>query len=96
MEVTDVANVGDVHESCRTMVDGLARYADKDDRDLMEAAWEIVSAVRNLDRASRSRAESYLVDEGIQSARANLKSQYDRLIRKLAEETGDRTAATDR
>ena len=84
-----VAKVGEVYESCRTRVEGLDRYAEREDKDLVDEAREVAISIRNLDRVSRSRSDDYSVNLAVQTARSNLTALYDALIQKLADEIGD-------
>lgn len=52
-------NLGDIYDSCRSAVDNLERYVEKNDRPLIADARETVIAVRTLDRASRTRNNAY-------------------------------------
>jgi hypothetical protein len=88
-ESKELGNVGGTYESCRSMVDGLERYAEKGDRDLLSQSLEVVTAIRTLDRASRSRGETYIVMGVVKSAHANLIGLYTPLVATLAVESGE-------
>lgn len=52
-------NLGSVYETCRTALDGLQRYAGKDERALLSQAQDLVAAVRTMDRVSRTKTGIY-------------------------------------
>lgn len=52
-------NLATTYEKCRTALDGLERYGQKDERTLLSQAQELVASVRALDRANRLRSGSY-------------------------------------
>jgi hypothetical protein len=68
-EIPADKKIGETYDLCRSQVDGLQRYAEKNDLPLVEQAREVLICLRNLDRATRARGESYIVSENIRSAR---------------------------
>ena len=81
-DASNLAKLGETYESCRTRVDAMERYAEKNDKVLVDHAREVVIAIRNLDRATRTRGESYVVTHAVQTAHSDLK----RLARAFSEE----------
>ncbi len=88
----EAARLGETYDSCRTKVDGLERYAEKSDRELVEQARELAVALRSLDKAARSRGEGYVVMVAMQNARENLMRLHKELIQRLVGEVGDEPA----
>jgi hypothetical protein len=79
---TDNDSLGEIYDLCRSRVDGLQRYAEKSELPLVERGREVVVALRNLDRASRARGESYIISENVRSLRNTLR----RMAREYEEE----------
>lgn len=52
-------NLGSVYETCRTALDGLQRYAGKDERVLLSQAQDLVATIRTMDRVSRTKTGTY-------------------------------------
>ena len=88
----EMLKVAGTYSSCRPRLDGLDRYIDKNDRDLLEQARELTVALRGLDRAARPKSDEYNVWDSVQSAGANLKKLHAAMIEKLARETNDLAA----
>lgn len=76
--------VGQTYDACRDAVEGLERYAEKEDRDLLEQGRELVASIRALERASRSRSEEYSVMDFVYSAHRALMQNYTRVVVDLA------------
>lgn len=85
----ELTRVGAVHDQCRTGVDAMQRYTEKADQALLDKALELVTAVRNLDRATRARGENYVVMEGVRSARRELGRLYQVFREATLEATGE-------
>jgi hypothetical protein len=83
------SRIGQTYEICRTRVDALERYADKNDRVLVDHARDLVIAIRNLDRANRTRGESYDVLPAVRAARAELNRLANQYNAELAAAAGD-------
>lgn len=82
-----LAKVGAIYDQCRAAVDAMQRYTEKNDQPLFDKALGVVIALRNVDRATRARGESYVVLEGVMAARREL----SRLYREFAETAGEAT-----
>ncbi len=67
-EDKDIAELGVTYETCRSRVDGLSRYVDKSDRELLTLVQEMVSKLRPLERAAKSRGYSYDVADAVATA----------------------------
>jgi hypothetical protein len=85
----EIAKLGQTYETCRSQVEAFERYADKADRPLIERAKELTAAIRNLDRATRTRGESYLVESAVYTARGQLTRLAKAVNEELATETGE-------
>lgn len=96
LKSADLPKFGETYELCRTRVDALERYAEKNDRPLIEKAREVVIGVRNIDRATRTRGEDYVVTQAIQKARSEFKLLSKPFNEELAIAIGDATAEKDR
>jgi type VI protein secretion system component VasF len=96
MKSSDMPKLSETYENCRTRVDALERYAEKNDRPLIEMARELVIAVRNLDRASRTRGEDYTVQQAVQKAASELKLLARTTNEDLAVAAGDAPSEKDR
>lgn len=85
----DTERFNTTYETCRTQVDGLFRFADKGDRDLVSMVQGTVTAIRTLDRAAKSRGYTYEVQEGVASAQTALLRSHKAVAEELAREAGD-------
>jgi hypothetical protein len=95
-EIEETSKIGQTYELCRARVDGLERYAEKSDRSLLDHARELVIAIRNLDRATRTRGESYVVAQAVRTARADLQRMAKEFNDELAGATGELQAPAER
>jgi hypothetical protein len=95
LELPEVARLGNPSELCRTQVDRLARYAEKNDRPLLARVQEMVIGIRTLDRAVRARGESYEVQALILSSYAALRRSYQAVAEELATELGEALPVPD-
>jgi hypothetical protein len=85
----EISKLGQTYDACRSKVDALERYADKADRPLIERARELTTAIRNVERATRTRGESYLVEDAVRSAHGQLIRLARTMNDELATETGE-------
>lgn len=83
------AKIGQTFDDCRTRVDGLERYAEKNDRVLVEHVREMIGVIRNLEKATRSRGDSYEVQEALITAQADLAIAHKEVFTELAAAAGD-------
>jgi hypothetical protein len=85
----EVERLRETYDICRAAVDGLERYAEKSDQELLGQVRDLVIELRSLDKAARSRGESYEVAAAMQSAHTSLVESYKEVIGLLATEVGD-------
>lgn len=95
-DIEETSKIGQTYELCRSRVDGLERYAEKNDRSLLDHARELVIAIRNLDRATRTRGENYVVAQAVRTARADLQRMAKEFNDELAGATGELQAPAER
>lgn len=84
-----LARIGPMYEQCRAALEPLQRYAAKPDQELLDQATEVTQAIREVDRATRSRGESWTVVEAVLKARRNLKRLYETFSDTIATEIGE-------
>lgn len=85
----EISKLGQTYETCRSKVDALERYAEKTDKPLIERARELTAAIRNVERATRTRGESYLVEDAMRTAQGQLVRLARTVRDELATETGE-------
>ena len=86
----DSSQIEGIFEGCRKRLDPLERYVDTQDREFFGEARDLLTAVRTLARALRTRDnfdDSY--PHPAQQANDSLKAQYAKLRAKLTETAGD-------
>lgn len=88
LSASQLAKIGAINDQCRAAVDGMQRYTEKSDQALFDKALEVVTALRNVDRATRARGESYQVMAGVMAARRELGRLYREFSELAAEATG--------
>ena len=94
LEIPKTGQMGQTYELCRSRVEALERYAEKNDRELIERAREVVVAIRTLDKAARSRGEDFMVTSSVQSAKVDVSRLYRALMLDLARATGETPGQT--
>jgi hypothetical protein len=92
----NLAQAGKLRDDCREKIDGLLKLADKADRELVEKAQNLTDLIRNLDRASKTRGEEYLVLAAVMSAQRALSQEFTTLDESLAEEAGEKSKRQNR
>jgi len=80
-----IEKITQTFETCRSQVERLDRYVAKEDRDLFVRVKEMVSGIRTLERAARSRGEYYVVIEEVVAARNLLVRAHQGVSEALAE-----------
>jgi hypothetical protein len=95
LEPSELIKLGDTSEVCRTQVDSLARYTTKEDRPLFDQVQNLVIGLRTLDRAARSRGDSYEVHSAVISAYSALMISHEEVAAELANLTGDSASSPD-
>ena len=85
----DLARFTPTMDACRSRVDALERYADKNDHDLVDRTRRFVSAIRVLDKAARTRAASNVVTAAVHTATGEFVNLHKQLAELLARESGE-------
>lgn len=85
----DIGKFDEIYDLCRTRLDSLDRYVEKNDIELMDRTRKVNIAVRSLYRANRARGEYYAVSAGVRSACRDLIQIHTQLITDLAREAGE-------
>jgi hypothetical protein len=89
LEPAELQKLGATSDLCRSQVDRLARYTAKDDRELLGRVEDMVIGIRTLDRASRTRSDSYDIRSSVISAHSALVASYRDVAEELANLIGD-------
>jgi hypothetical protein len=89
LDASDISKLSQVFESCRAALSQLERYAAKNDAPLLIEATDLVNLVRNLEKATRTRGEDYVVKTAVTTARADLARSAKQFADKLAAEIGE-------
>lgn len=79
----EAGTIGTTYETCRSAVDGLFRYTDKGDRDLLSSVQELVAKLRPLDRAISKGRNYYETVDPIQAAQTAVVSAYAQVSQQL-------------
>ena len=74
---------------CRSRIDALERYADKNDRELVERTRKDLSSIRSLDKAVRTRGASYQVTAAIHTACGEFLNTHKQLSEHLTHVAGE-------
>ena len=86
---TEIAKIGTTFEICRDQVADLLRHTEKNDRELVERVEDMVAMIRLLDRAAKTRGETYEVQSAMIRAQAELSRKYAEITAELARESGE-------
>lgn len=90
IDFSELGRINNSGEICKTQVDRLVRYADKDGRILLERVQDMVNGIRALDRAARARGDDYYDPQsGLFSAHVTLRAAYQSVAADLAAAAGD-------
>jgi hypothetical protein len=79
----DAARIGPTYETCRSAVDGLFRYTEKGDRDLLTAVQELVAKLRPLDRVAGKERSYYDTVDPVQVAQSAIVTAYTHVSEQL-------------
>jgi len=79
----DAARIGPTYETCRSAVDGLFRYTEKGDRDLLTSVQELVAKLRPLDRVAGKERSYYDSVDPVQVAQSAIVSTYAQVSQQL-------------
>ena len=85
----ELERLGSTYDLCREQVDRLIRYASKDDRLLLDSVVDMVTGIRTMDRAARTRGENYDMQSAILIAYTKLINAYQAISGDLANATGE-------
>lgn len=85
----EISKFSQTRDLCRTRVDGLEHHAEKNDRELLDSTRKVIDAIRNLEKATRTRGYTSVVSEAIRSACGELISLHKQLGKELAREIGE-------
>ncbi len=72
------------YDTCHAQVDRLVRYTEKNDRELVAHVQDMITTIRSLDRAVRTRGESYVTEGAIYNAYTAMTRAHARLVEELA------------
>ena len=86
LEVSEIDQIGKLHDALRKRLDELAGMSVKTDHDLIESTRALILPLRDIERAARGRGEYYIKIGEIWQARSNLIRLYQKLERDLADE----------
>jgi hypothetical protein len=89
---TQFSKISTSYESSRLALDSLERYVEKDDREILERAGDLASAVRTLDRASRARSGEYDSITPFMQAHATLLRLHKQFTTDIALAAGEEAA----
>jgi hypothetical protein len=79
-------DLAQVFDDCRAGIDRVAKLADKEAQDLIEAAITAANTVRDLDRSARSKRGTYgQIDAAMRAKKSVLDREYDRFDQMVKE-----------
>jgi hypothetical protein len=85
----EIARIALKLDLCRSRIDGLERFVDKNDRELLGRTRKIIGAIRNLDKAIRVRGTTDTMGAAVRAACADFLGVRKQLGVLLAHEAGD-------
>ncbi len=85
----DLDRLGPTYELCRSQVDRLIRYASKEDRPLLDNVQSMVTGIRTIDRAARTRSDDYDQQYAIVLANNKLLEAYHAVVAEIAAASGE-------
>lgn len=85
----DLAKFIPTLDLCRSRVDALERYTDKNDRELIERTRKSVAAIRALDKGARTKGATYQVTAAVHTACGDFLNNHRQIAEMLAREAGD-------
>jgi hypothetical protein len=94
-EDADIAHIGTTYETCHDQIEHLYRYAEKDDRQWLERVQDVVTTIRTMDRAAKSRGDIYDVTSALTQAHGAFQRAYANVAEELASESGEVEAAPE-
>ncbi len=91
----DLPRIGPTFETSRDQAERLLRYAEKNDRGLVERVLDLVTTIRALDRAVKGRGDVVDVSAAVAAAHVAFLRAYGDVAGELAAESGEVEAATE-
>lgn len=85
----DLERLGATYELCRSQVDRLIRYVSKEDRALLDNVQGMVTGIRTIDRAARTRSGDYEQQYAIVLANNKLLEAYQAVVAEIAAASGE-------
>ncbi len=79
------AQLTQTYENCRSQVDRLTRYVQKDDREIYDRVKSMITAIQAMERAARAQGAEYLFEGAVATARDTVLKSYDEVSHDLAE-----------
>lgn len=79
----EAARIAPTYEACRSAVDGLFRYTEKGDRELLSSVQELVAKLRPLDRVAGKERSYYDGVDPLQAAQAAVVATYAQVSMRL-------------
>ncbi len=89
MDSKDIQALGASYEESDRRLDALERYCERADRQVMDRAREVMAAFRTIDRATRSRGETYIVNNKIRQAKEGWLKLYQAYMNDIYGLIGD-------
>jgi hypothetical protein len=88
----DLDRLGSTYELCRTQVDRLIRYTSKEDRAMLDRVQDMLTGIRTMDRAARTRSDNYEQQYAIVLANNKLLAAYQTVVAEIAAASGETVA----
>ena len=86
---SDIERLSATYETCRDQVERLQRYVEKNDRAWFEQVEDMVTTIRQIDRAAKNRSNSYSVWTAVTQAQAAFLRAYAGVAEELASASGE-------
>ncbi len=91
----EIQRLGATYETCHDQIERLHRYADKQDREWVERVQDMVTTIRQIDRAVKSRSNSHDVGTAVSQAHTAFLRAYAGVAEELASASGEADVAPD-
>jgi hypothetical protein len=88
-KTADLDNLRQSYKESDRRLDALERYCERADRPMFDKAKEVMSAFRNIDRATRTRGEAYVVSNKIRDAKKGWLNLYGPYMNNLHQILGE-------
>ncbi len=86
---SQIERLAATYETCHDQVERLKRYAEKNDRTWVERVQDMVTTIRQIDRAAKSRSDSYDMLTAVTQAHAAFLHAYAGVAEELASASGE-------